>query len=80
MTWLTSVRRHVSPQLWQFAAFAGVIALFAHHAYKASMSIDGVRWFWIDDDQKISMRYARNLAEGHGLVWNPGERVGTAKP
>jgi len=36
--------------------------------------------FWVDghlyatlfDDAMISMRYARNFAEGHGLVWNPG--------
>ena len=27
------------------------------------------------DDAFISFRYARNLLEGHGLVWNPGERV-----
>ncbi len=27
------------------------------------------------DDAYISFRYARNFAEGHGLVWNPGERV-----
>ena len=27
------------------------------------------------DDAYISARYARNLAEGHGLVFNPGERV-----
>ncbi len=27
------------------------------------------------DDTFISLRYARNLAEGHGLVFNPGERV-----
>jgi arabinofuranosyltransferase len=27
------------------------------------------------DDAFISFRYARNLAEGHGLVWNVGERV-----
>lgn len=27
------------------------------------------------DDSFISFRYARNLAEGHGLVFNPGERV-----
>ena len=34
-----------------------------------------------DDDQMISMRYARNLVEGHGLAWNPGERVeGYADP
>ncbi len=27
------------------------------------------------DDAFISFRYARNLLEGNGLVWNPGERV-----
>lgn len=27
------------------------------------------------DDAFISFRYARNFAEGHGLVFNPGERV-----
>jgi len=27
------------------------------------------------DDAFISFRYARNLVEGQGLVWNPGERV-----
>ena len=27
------------------------------------------------DDAYISLRYASNLAEGHGLVWNVGERV-----
>jgi hypothetical protein len=29
----------------------------------------------VADDSYISLRYARNLAEGHGLVWNVGERV-----
>ncbi len=32
-------------------------------------------WLWYGDDAFISFRYARNLAEGHGLVFNPGERV-----
>ena len=27
------------------------------------------------DDAYIAFRYAANLAHGHGLVWNPGERV-----
>ncbi len=27
------------------------------------------------DDTFIGLRYARNLVEGHGLVFNPGERV-----
>jgi len=30
---------------------------------------------YISDDAFISFRYARNLADGHGLVFNPGERV-----
>jgi hypothetical protein len=30
---------------------------------------------WIADDAFISLRYARNLIEGHGLVYNVGERV-----
>jgi hypothetical protein len=35
----------------------------------------------IVDDAYITFRYARNLIEGHGLVYNPGERVlGTTAP
>jgi hypothetical protein len=30
---------------------------------------------YLIDDQFISLRYARNLVEGNGLVFNPGERV-----
>jgi arabinofuranosyltransferase len=33
------------------------------------------RIFVLHDDAMISMRYARNLAHGLGLVWNAGERV-----
>ncbi|UCG52185.1 MAG: hypothetical protein JSW58_01115 [Candidatus Latescibacterota bacterium] len=32
-------------------------------------------WQWIPDDAYISFEYARNLATGDGLVFNPGERV-----
>jgi hypothetical protein len=33
-------------------------------------------YFFLTDDSFISFRYARNLAQGHGLVFNPGgERV-----
>jgi arabinofuranosyltransferase len=30
---------------------------------------------FVQDDAFISFRYAENLVRGHGLVWNPGERV-----
>ncbi len=36
---------------------------------------DGGVWPCLFDDAMISMRYARNLADGNGLVFNPGERV-----
>jgi len=32
----------------------------------------GELYFTLFDDAMISMTYARNLAEGHGLVWNAG--------
>lgn len=30
---------------------------------------------WIGDDAFITFRYARNFLDGHGIVFNPGERV-----
>lgn len=38
------------------------LLLLAHHA-----------WSFTTDDTFISLRYARHLAEGHGLTWNLGE-------
>jgi arabinofuranosyltransferase len=32
-------------------------------------------WGYLLDDSFIALRYARNLVEGQGLVFNPGERV-----
>ena len=36
-------------------------------------TIEGERLFTLFDEAMVSMRYARNLAHGDGLVWNPGE-------
>ena len=51
------------------AAFLGYSALFI---YRTSFVVNGERYFSLFDDAMISMRYARNLAHGYGLVWNPG--------
>jgi len=59
-------------------AFATLVFLAwsARYLAHASMrAIDGRRYFALFDDALISMRYAWNLSHGHGLVWNPGERV-----
>ena len=34
--------------------------------------MEGQRYFVVAEDTSISMRYAKNLAEGNGLVYNPG--------
>lgn len=40
------------------------------------VSFSGMLWAsWLSDDAFISFHYAQNLVEGHGLVYNPGERV-----
>jgi hypothetical protein len=45
---------------------AVVTGLFAHHV---------AHYYFLGDDCFISFRYALNLTEGHGLVFNRGERV-----
>lgn len=55
--------RPVSPRTALLLVCAGLLLVMASY---------GV---CVQDDAYISFRYARNLAEGHGLVFNPGERV-----
>jgi len=67
---LTSVRR----LLWLLLGL--YVVWGALYIERTSIVIDGERSFLLWDDAMISMRYARNLAQGHGLVWNAGdERV-----
>ena len=50
-----------------YALYAGI------YIFQTSFISDGTRFFVLFDDAMISMRYGKNLAEGFGLVWNPGE-------
>jgi len=43
------------------------------YIYQTSFISNGTRYFVLFDDAMISMRYAKNLARGFGLVWNPGD-------
>jgi arabinofuranosyltransferase len=49
-------------------------SLAVAHAYGYTQ-IGGLRHWVLHDDFMIAQRYARNLAQGHGLVFNPGEKV-----
>ncbi len=51
-------------------------AFYATFLLRTGFQVGGEWFFTLRDDPMISMRFARNLADGHGLVWNPGgERV-----
>src|SRR2546423_9171815 len=58
-----------SPRLPLLASAAFSAAFIARTAFV----VNGEVFFSLFDDAMISMRYGRNLAEGHGLVWNPGQ-------
>lgn len=47
-------------------------ALYCVFIWRPSFVFRGQRYFTLFDDAMISMTYARNLADGHGLVWNAG--------
>ena len=55
------------------AAFAGTLPLFL--IWPAILGLMAAHSWFLTDDAFISFRYVRNLIEGHGLVFNPGERV-----
>jgi hypothetical protein len=40
---------------------------------RTAFTLNGDTYFTLFDDAMISMRYARNLADGNGLLWNPGQ-------
>lgn len=59
---------------WVLIACYAIFGLFL--VWRSSfIAIDGNRYFVLYDDAMISMRYANNLLQNHGLVWNVGERV-----
>ncbi|MEM9729199.1 MAG: hypothetical protein AAF997_11475 [Myxococcota bacterium] len=65
--------------LWAFLASRHRSRPTIRWATVAVACVGGLAWAWslgwIGDDAFISFRYARNLIEGHGLVYNEGERV-----
>jgi len=62
---------------WWFVLIGGAYTAWAAWFISRSsfVTIEGTRRFCLFDDAMISLRYAWNLAHGHGLVFNPGERV-----
>src|SRR5690242_18166607 len=64
--WRTALRRERERRVAAWAMLA--IAALAGTALVVERAS-------VFDDAFISFRYVRNLLDGHGLVWNVGERV-----
>ncbi len=57
-----------------WAVVVGVVGVGLVAAVNERFQLGGATTFSLFDDAMISMRYARNLAGGHGLVWNVGDQ------
>ena len=59
-----------------YMLFVFFILYSSYFIYQTSFKIGETRFFCLFDDAMISMKYAKNFANGMGLVWNAGgERV-----
>jgi hypothetical protein len=56
-----------------WAPIAAFLALAAALIWRTSLVTTDGRTFTLFDDAMVSMRFARNFAEGHGLVYNAGQ-------
>lgn len=72
---LSSGRQYLTttPKRWLCALLALHLLYALLFIFRSSFVLDGERFFCLVDDAMVSMRYARNLALGHGWLWNPGE-------
>jgi arabinofuranosyltransferase len=57
---------------WLAAIGVSAAGFYAAFIGRTAFEADGTIYFTLFDDAMVSMRYARNLADGHGLVWNTG--------
>lgn len=56
-----------------YVLYAGAFIYRGSALVKANSYIPETRRYYVlFDDAMVSMRYAKNLANGYGLVWNPG--------
>jgi hypothetical protein len=60
---------------WLALLLTACAVLGANYIFRTSIDLGDSRVFVLWDDAMISMQYARNLAEGNGLVWSPDDEA-----
>jgi arabinofuranosyltransferase len=59
----------------EIAVLAVSAAFYVTFIVRSGVEIAGRTYYALIDDAAISMTFARSLADGHGLVWQPGPHV-----
>jgi hypothetical protein len=60
-------------KFWHLICLVSAGAFYLAFIWKNSFLVGHERYFSLLDDAMVAMRYAKNLADGYGLRWNPGE-------
>lgn len=50
-----------------------ILLFYISFIVRSSFYVNNIRYFTLIDDAMVSMRYAKHLANGFGLIWNIGE-------
>lgn len=73
MSFPTARRFPEAPKILWWIVLSVAVSFYILFIGRTAFPVHGEVYFTLFDDAMISMRYARHLAEGHGLVWNLGE-------
>jgi hypothetical protein len=69
------MRARVTPKAIESLVVAACGGFYAAFILRSDFSYGGKTYFSLIDDSMISMVYARNLADGHGLIYQSGEHI-----
>ena len=65
----------MTPSSYRYASAPVVAGILSYAPWIALLGVLTYLSWFITDDAFIAFRYVRNFVEGHGPVFNPGERV-----
>ena len=65
----------MTPSSYRYASVPVVAGILSYAPWIALLGVFAYLSWFITDDAFIAFRYVRNFVEGHGPVFNPGERV-----
>src|SRR3954452_13439509 len=69
------MRARFTPKAIESLVLAASVGFYTAFILRSDFTYAGKRYFSLIDDSMISMVYARNFADGHGLIYQAGQHV-----